>query len=79
MDEWNDIDKKSNWLPEWLFCSAEGLPENNDDLNIKSKIAVFEVGNIGIAKHLLAKGISYLETFRIKEMLDVFSTKNINE
>lgn len=76
VDEWNEIDNKSNWHSEWLFCSAEGLPENNEELKIKSKIAVFEVGNIGLAKHLFAKGITYLETFRIKEMLEVFSKEN---
>lgn len=57
-----------------MFCSAEGLPDDNAELEINSKIAIFEVGNIGLAKHLLAKGISYLETFRIKEMLDAFTS-----
>ena len=73
VDEWSEYNKKANWIPEWLFCSASGLPEDNNELVINSKIAVFEVGNIGLAKHLLARGIRYLETFRIKEMLDAFS------
>ncbi len=73
VDKWDDINTKADWQPQWLFCSAEGLPENNETLNIKSKIAVFEVGNVGLAKHLLAKGITYLETFRIKEMLTAFA------
>ena len=72
VDEWKEYDKSADWDPEWVFCSAEGLPENNAELEIKPKIAVFEVGNIGLAKHLLAKGIKYLETFRIKEMLEGF-------
>jgi len=76
VDEWNEFENKENWHSEWLFCSAEGLPESNEALKIKSKIAVFEVGNIGLAKHLLAKGITHLETFRIKEMLDAFSKEN---
>ena len=75
VDNWNELDKDLSWQPEWIFCSHEGLPGNNDELNIKSKIAIFEVGNVGLAKHLLAKGIKYLETFRIKEMLTAFSGK----
>lgn len=73
IDDWEDYDKHTNWKPEWLFCSVEGLPKENSRLNIKSKIVVFEVGNIGIVKHLLAKNISYFETFRIKEMIQAFS------
>ena len=75
VDEWSEIDKSSAWLSEWVFCSADGLPENEKELNIKSKIAVFEVGNIGLANHLLAKGINHLETFRIKEMLEAFTNE----
>lgn len=73
VDNWSELDKDLNWQPDWLFCSHDGLPDDNAKLNIKPKIAIFEVGNIGLAKHLLAKGIQYLETFRIKEMLTAFS------
>lgn len=72
VDEWEQL-KQSSWLSDWVFCSTEGLPEISEELNIDAKIAVFEVGNIGLANHLLAKGIIYLETFRIKEMLTAFS------
>ena len=72
VDKWADYNLNTDWLSEWVFCSAEGLPKNNDELNIKPKIAIFEVGNIGLAKHLLAKGIVHLETFRIKEMITAF-------
>lgn len=74
VDDWADYNKDSDWQSEWVFCAAEGLPEDNAELEIDSEIAVFEVGNIGLAKHLLARGIRYLETFRIKEMLDAFTT-----
>ena len=72
VDEWSEYDRNATWLSEWVFCAAEGLPKDNTELVIEPKIAVFEVGNIGLAKHLIAKGIVYLETFCIKEMLDVF-------
>jgi len=76
VDDWSEYNNDANWEPEWLFCSSEGLPEDNAELEIKSKVAVFEVGDIGLAKHLLAKGIYHLETFRIKEMLQAFPDEN---
>lgn len=76
VDEWGEYNKNADWNSEWVFCSASGLPEDNAELEIKSQLAIFEVGNIGLAKHLLARGICYLETFRIKEMLDAFSSGN---
>lgn len=76
VDDWEEYDKNMGWTSEWLFCSYDGLPENNNDLKINSKVAVFEVGNVGLAKHLLAKGIGYLETFRIEEMLLAFPSEN---
>lgn len=76
VDDWSEYEQHADWESEWLFCSVEGLPEDNSELKIKPKIAVFEVGNIGLAKHLLAKGIRYLETFRIKEMLDFFGKES---
>lgn len=76
VDEWKEYEKSAAWNSEWLFCSTDGLPEDNAELEIKSKIAVFEVGNVGLAKHLLAKGIFHLETFRIKEMLQAYPNEN---
>lgn len=78
IDEWKEYVKSSAWNSEWLFCSTDGLPEDNAELEVKSKIAVFEVGNIGLAKKLLAKGVFHLETFRIKEMLQAFPSENEN-
>jgi len=74
VDEWEERDRSSGWLSEWLFCSAEGLPDNNKELDIVSKIAVFEVGEIELANKLFERGITYLETFRIQEMLKAFSS-----
>ena len=79
VDDWLEYNDSLGWSSDWVFCSAEGLPEDNTKLKIKPKIAVFEVGNVGLAKHLLAKNISYLETFRIKEMLHAFHDNKIEE
>jgi len=76
VDEWHNYNKNSGWQSEWVFCSAEGLPEDDTELEINSKLAVFEVGNMELANKLLARGIHYLETFRIKEMLEAFSKGN---
>ncbi|MDH5368508.1 MAG: glycerophosphodiester phosphodiesterase family protein [Gammaproteobacteria bacterium] len=72
VDEWNDYNKNAGWQSEWVFCSVEGLPGDNDELEINSKLAIFEVGDVELAKKLLARGICYLETFRIKEMQEAF-------
>ncbi len=73
VDEWSDYNKNADWQSEWLFCSAQGLPKDNAELEVNTKVAVFEVGNIGLARHLLARGINHLETFCIKEMLQAFA------
>lgn len=78
VDDWTEYNNNADWISEWVFCSSEGLPENNTELEIKPKVAVFEVGNIGLAKHLIAKGICFLETFRIKEMFQAFPDENEN-
>jgi glycerophosphoryl diester phosphodiesterase len=72
VDDWAEYNKQADWQPEWLFCWAEGLPEDNAEFEIKPKIAVFEVADVELANKLLSKGICYLETFRIKEMLTAF-------
>lgn len=76
VDDWSEYNDLAGWNFEWVFCSAEGLPEDDIELEIEPKIAVFEVGNVGLAKHLLEKNIYHLETFRIKEMLHAFSNEN---
>lgn len=78
VDDWAEYNNNADWISEWVFCSSEGLPENNAELEIKPKVAVFEVGNIGLAKHLMAKGICFLETFRIREMLQAFPDEKEN-
>ena len=74
VDEWGEYTAEDSWIPQWLFCSAEGLPLDDKDLSSESKIVVFEVGEIELAKKLLKRGIKYLETFKIKEMLAMFSS-----
>lgn len=77
IDEWKDYQVKRDWQPEWLFCSAEGLPENDKELEINSKIVIFEVSTVELASKLLARGINHLETFHIKEMLLAFADEPV--
>lgn len=42
VDDWVDYNKDSDWQSEWLFCSVEGLPKENDELEINSKIAILK-------------------------------------
>ncbi len=75
VDHWEEI-KQAHWLAEWIFCDSEGLPEDDADLQTPSKIAVFEVSDKALAEKLLLRGIGYLETFRIREMLEAFPAGN---
>lgn len=76
VDLWDDYKMKSEWQPEWLFCADEGLPGNDAELAISPKVVIFEVSNVEQANKLLSRGIQYLETFRIKEMLLAFSNES---
>lgn len=76
IDEWNEYQAEDDWQPEWLFCSAEGLPEEDQQLENNSKIVIFEVSDVELANKLLARGINYLETFRIKDMLLAFANES---
>lgn len=73
VDDWYEYRMKSEWQPEWLFCADDGLPDADAELALTSKIVIFEVGDVALANKLLSRGIQYLETFRIKEMLSAFS------
>lgn len=73
VDHWHDYQPVAHWQPQWLFCDVEGLPA---DLGVYANyptLAVFEVSEVALAQILLQRGIVYLETFRIAEMLQAFA------
>lgn len=73
VDRWHDYQPVPSWQPQWLFCDVEGLPEDLSAFPGYPPLAVFEVSEVALAENLIQRGIHYLETFRIGEMLQAFA------
>lgn len=59
--------------PEYIFCDVEGLP-GEGELGISgAQLAVFEVTDAPLALTLAARGIAFVETFAIGEMIQEFA------
>ncbi len=71
VDNWDEL-AQANYQPEWIFCDHEGLPDENTIRHTAARIAVFEVGKVQQVKPLLQRGIRYMETFEIENMLTHF-------
>lgn len=56
-------------LPQYLFCDAEGLPREGRVHADDMKLVVFEVADPRVALELAARGVDFIETFAIGEML----------
>lgn len=59
--------------PAFLFCDVDGLPRDGH-LGIDGmKLVVFEVADPALALALAARGVDFIETFAVGEMLQEFS------
>ena len=59
--------------PQYLFCDVDGLPRAGR-LDIQdTKLVVFEVADAPLALALAARGVDFIETFAIGELLQEFS------
>jgi glycerophosphoryl diester phosphodiesterase len=59
--------------PAFLFCDVDGLPPEGQ-LGIDGmKLVVFEVADASLALALAARGVDFIETFAVGEMLQEFS------
>ncbi len=56
-------------LPEYLFCDVEGLPRDDQVRADDMKLVVFEVAEPRLALELAARGVDFVETFAIGEMI----------
>ena len=56
-------------LPEYLFCDTEGLPRDGRMRADDMKLVVFEVAEPHLALELAARGVDFVETFAIGEMI----------
>jgi hypothetical protein len=58
--------------PEYLFCDAEDLPRFGKIESGEAKIVVYEVTDPQLALRLAKRGVGFIETFAIGEMLAAF-------
>jgi len=58
--------------PDYLFCDAEDLPRFGDLEKAGAKIVVYEVTDPQLALRLAKRGVGFIETFAIGEMLAAF-------
>jgi len=57
----------------FLFCDIDGLPPSGDLHLAETRLAVYEVAAPEQAKKLAARGVEFIETFAIGEMLAALS------
>lgn len=75
IDRWDEHkqERVTKINPQFIFCDAEGLP-NQGKLEIDgTKLVVFEITDHTVALALAARGVDFIETFAVGEMLQEFS------
>lgn len=55
--------------PQYLFCDMEGLPREGHVHADDTKLVVFEVAEPPVALKLTARGVDFIETFAVGEMI----------
>ena len=58
--------------PDYLFCDAVDLPHFGDLEKAGAKIVVYEITDPQAALKLAKRGVGFIETFAIGEMLAAF-------
>jgi len=59
--------------PDYLFCEVGGLPRFGRLAYNQAKIVVFEIDNADQARRLGRRGVGFVETFAVGEMMAAFS------
>lgn len=75
IDRWDEREQESLAAlhPQYLFCDAEGLPSEGRLEADAMKLVVFEVADPQVALALAGRGVDFIETFAVGEMLQEFS------
>ncbi|MBI4229497.1 MAG: glycerophosphodiester phosphodiesterase [Planctomycetes bacterium] len=75
LERWSDLrDARVRAArPEYIFCNVERLPRGGLRTG-RARLVVYEVGEPGLARDLLKRGASLIETFAIREMAAAFSS-----
>ena len=72
VDDWEERHNKAieQLNPQYLFCDLETLPKKGKVKYYASRIAVFECTDPAIAMDLHQRGVEFVETFAIGEMIE---------
>lgn len=75
IDRWDEHKQEliAQIRPQFLFCDVEGLPCEGGLQADDVKLVVFEVADPPVALALAARGVDFIETFAVGEMLQEFS------
>ena len=71
-DEWQERNSKAIVAlnPQYLFCDLDSLPKKGQLKFYASRLAVYECTDPALAKALHQRGVEFVETFAIGEMID---------
>lgn len=71
LNSWEEIDSPTlaALRPAVVFCDVQQLPANRDLRTIPFALAVYEVDQSDAAQALLARGVRWIETFAVGELL----------
>lgn len=71
LNTWEEIDSPTLAAlpPAVVFCAVEQLPRDRD-LHALPPLAVYEVDQLAAARELLARGVRWVETFAVGELLE---------
>lgn len=75
IDRWDEREQElvAKINPQFLFCDVEGLPGEGRLQIPGAKLVIFEVADPGVALALAARGVDFIETNAVAEMLQEFS------
>lgn len=75
VDRWQERQHElvAHIRPEFLFCDVDGLPRAGELRADNARLVIFEVADPRTALGLAARGVEFVETFAVGEMLQEFS------
>ncbi len=78
VSQWQQIHQQSMMAlnPEFVFCNFEKLPDSGSLTPPVGKLAVYEIADIDLALALYRRGVSFVETFAVGEMLEALAKRN---
>jgi glycerophosphoryl diester phosphodiesterase len=74
LEKWHhwESDEVKAIHPDYLFCDAADLPRFGNMGQANTKVVIYEITEPEMALRLAGRGVGYIETFAIGEMLQAF-------